>query len=117
MYKAWKSSVSNRVRNVASLLVLLLVFSGQALALDLQTAKNQGLIGETSSGYLEIVTDSVGVSKLVQEINAQRKAEYARIAAANGIAVSDVEALAAKKAIAKTPAGQFVKVNGQWQKK
>lgn len=98
-------------------LAALLLWSAQALALDLHSAKAQGLVGETSSGYLEPVNGSAEVAALAQSINVQRRAEYARIAAANGLAIKDVELLAATKAIAKTPPGEYVKVDGRWQKK
>jgi len=95
----------------------LLICASSAFALDLHEAKAQGLLGETASGYLEPVAANAEAAALAKEINAQRKAEYQRIAAKNNIAISDVEALAGKKAIEKTPAGQYVKVGGQWQKK
>jgi len=106
------------MKNFITTSIAALVLVGSfAFALDLREAKEQGLVGETESGYLAAVTSSAAVNALVENINAQRKAEYARIAKQNGIAVSDVEKLAARKAIEKTPAGQFVNVGGSWQKK
>jgi uncharacterized protein YdbL (DUF1318 family) len=99
------------------LIAALLFVTSTAFALDLQQAKAQGLLGETASGYLEPVTANAEATALANSINAQRKAEYQRIATKNNIAISDVEALAGKKAIEKTPAGQYVKVGGNWQKK
>jgi uncharacterized protein len=98
-------------------LLIGLFFSASVFAIELQEAKSLGLVGETVSGYLEKVSGNDEVSKLVASINAQRKAEYQRIAVKNKISVSDVELLAGKKAIEKTPAGQFVKVDGEWLKK
>lgn len=96
----------------------LLVVSPALWALDLQQAKTQGLVGETATGYLAPVNaPTAEVTALVNDINSQRKAEYERIARQNSIAVKDVEALAAQKAINKTPAGQMVRTNGQWQRK
>ena len=100
-----------------ALAALVVVVSFNAFALDLHSAKQQGLVGETDSGYLAAVKPSAEVSALIEDINSQRKAEYQRIARQNGIAVSDVEKLAAKKAIAKTPDGQYVLVGGQWRQK
>lgn len=108
-------SVSKTVKAVAAAAVLSL--ASTAFALDLQQAKAQGLLGETASGYLEPVTANAEAAALAAEINAQRRAEYQRIATKNNIALSDVEALAGKKAIEKTPAGQFVKAGAGWQKK
>lgn len=96
----------------------LLITSASAFALELDDAKMQGLVGETVSGYLGAVSSSSpDVTALVKDINGKRKAEYERIAKQNGIAVSDVEALAGKKAIEKTPAGQYVNVDGTWIKR
>lgn len=100
---------------VAALAVLL---SMTAWAIDLHSAKSQGLVGETESGYLAAVASpSQEVSTLIREVNLQRRKEYERIARENGIALSDVEALAGKKAIEKTPSGQFVKLGGAWRTK
>jgi uncharacterized protein YdbL (DUF1318 family) len=97
--------------------VVAMVLSLVAFGLELQDAKGQGLVGETASGYLEAVKPGAEVNSLVREINGQRKAEYQRIASKNNIALSDVEALAGKKAIDKTPSGQYIKVNGSWVRK
>lgn len=99
------------------LMLPLLLVSLAAFGLDLHQAKEAGLVGETDSGYLAAVTGSSEAAALVQDINAQRKAEYQRIAQKNNIALRDVELLAGKKAIEKTPAGQYVKVGGSWQQK
>ena len=103
---------------VASILIAFFVVCGSALALDLQSAKSQGLIGETPSGYLAPVQGgNAEVAKLVQSINAQRKAHYQKIANRNKTSLQSVEQLAGKKAIEKSPAGNFVQINGQWKKK
>lgn len=88
-----------------------------AWALSLDEAKNQGLVGETPSGYLATVTATPAAQKLVAEINAKRKATYAKLASKNGITLAQVEALAGAKAIEKTAKGNLIQVNGKWQKK
>lgn len=102
---------------LGALVAGLMLVASLAFALDLDSAKAQGLVGETDSGYLAAVQPSAEVSALVSDINSKRRAEYERIARQNGIAVADVEKLAAKKAIDKTPAGQYVQVGGSWRKK
>lgn len=98
--------------------IVALVFSSSLWALELHDAKEQGLVGETLEGYIAPVGSvTLEITALVDSINTQRKAEYQRIATKNGIAVSDVEALAGKKAIEKSAAGHYVKLNGQWQKR
>jgi len=89
-----------------------------AFALDLQTAKGQGLVGETPSGYLAPVQSGNNEAvQLVQSINAQRKQEYEKIAQRNNTPLQAVEQLAGKQALEKTPAGQFILVGGGWKKK
>ncbi|MGB5686132.1 MAG: YdbL family protein [Candidatus Electrothrix sp.] len=86
-------------------------------ALELQDAKTQGLVGETPSGYLEAVKATPEAGQLIKEINAKRKTHYQKIAKKNKTPLSTVEEMAGKKAMEKTPAGQYVKVGGKWEKK
>lgn len=95
----------------------LMLGSLTAFAIGLDDAKARGLVGETVDGYLGAVEASAEVNALVADINAKRKAEYQRIAQKNGIDLSTVEALAGKKAIEKTPAGQYVQIEGAWVRK
>jgi len=103
----------------ALLLMLLMGIGAPAHALELDQAKRDGLVGETMEGYLAAVADrpSAEVARLVEEINARRRAEYRRIAEQNGIELAQVEALAAKKAIEKTDPGHWVRVDGAWRRK
>lgn len=103
---------------VTLIFITVFVVCGSALALDLQSAKSQGLVGETPSGYLAPVKGgNAEAAQLVQSINAQRKAHYQNIANRNKTPLQSVEQLAGKKAIEKSPAGNFVLINGQWKKK
>ena len=107
-------------RNLAKILVLLpfLAFlSLPASALNLGQAKSQGLVGETTSGYLEAVKPSPAVNNLIKDINGKRRAAYQNIAKKNNQPLSTVEKLAGEKAINATPAGQYVKIGGSWKKK
>lgn len=107
------------MKYLISLLLCILIFSAvPALAIDLQTAKEQGLVGETLSGYLDAVVEpNPEVKELIADINNKRKAKYAEIAEKNGIGLDQVEKLAGKKAIEKTPAGQCVKIGYDWVEK
>jgi len=99
-------------------LTSLLLFSNAAYSLDLQTAKNKGLVGETSSGYLDVVSASSAETKaLISKINAQRKAKYQEIAARNKTSLQAIEKLAGEKAMSKSKSGSYIKKNGSWQKK
>lgn len=102
-----------------SALVVTLLCVSSAMALSLDEAKQKGLVGETSSGYLGLVDSSSNDAKaLITDINGKRKAEYQRIADKNSTDLGSVEKLAGKKAIEKTPTGQYVKTsNSDWIKK
>lgn len=99
------------------MLFSLLLVCQSAMALDLQTAKAQGLVGETTTGYLAPVKTTAEVQQLVAAINAKRKQVYTQISQRNKTPLKAVEQLAGKKAMSKTPAGQFIQVNGSWKKK
>ena len=71
--------------------------AGSAFALDLHSARNNGLVAEKPTGYIEAVRPSSEVNSLVAEVNAKRKAEYARIAKEKGTSVEAVAALAAQE--------------------
>ncbi|MDG5501290.1 YdbL family protein [Marinobacter sp. BGYM27] len=83
----------------------------------LESAKTQGLIGETPTGYLETVKADSQAQAIVDAINKARRDEYARIAEKHDIAVTKVETVAGQKAIEKTPTGQYIQQDGNWVKK
>lgn len=96
---------------------LLLLASPLAWGIELAAAKQAGLVGEQASGYLGIVEPpgSAEVQALVADVNARRRAEYERIAARNGVALAEVEKLAAERAIARTQPGHYVRLpDGSW---
>ena len=106
------------MKHIVSLVFVgLLLICQPAMAMDLQSAKAQGLVGETATGYLAPVKASPEVQKLVNNINAKRKQHYQKISTRNKTSLGAVEQLAGKKAMKKTPPGQFVQVNGAWKKK
>lgn len=96
----------------------LLLIAQPAYSLDLQTAKNQGLVGETPGGYLEAVKSASPATKtLIESVNSKRKLKYQEIAARNKTSLQAVEQLAGKKAIEKSKAGSYIKQSGSWRKK
>lgn len=105
------------LRSILIVVSAFLLLVSAAWALDLASAKKSGLVGETPSGYLAVVQANPAAADLVKSINAKRKQEYVDIAKRNGIELKAVEQLAGKKAMDKTPAGQFVQINGAWVKK
>lgn len=110
-------------RKLGAVLVALCI-SLPALAMNLDQAmsalggaKSQGLVGEQTDGYLGVVKSSGEAADIAAQINAARRAEYQKVASQSGAKLGDVEALAGKKAIERTPSGQYVQVNGQWVRK
>ena len=78
-----------------------------------------GSIGEQADGYLGALPGAPAqADALVAQINAERRAYYASIAAKNGTAEGVVARLAGKKLLQRTPSGQYTRnASGQWQKK
>ena len=85
-------------------LILALCLTAPLSAADLGKAKSDGQVCEQTSGYLRANAGAPGdVQSLVSSINAQRKAEYGKIAKKNGVAVDQVARLTAQKVISKAP--------------
>ncbi|MBX2858423.1 MAG: YdbL family protein [Cellvibrionaceae bacterium] len=106
--------------SIIALLVSLLVLSPAGFALDLQQAKNQGLVCEKVNGYLGYRKGSASaeVKALVGDINAKRKMKYAQISAKQGVSLDVVEKLAGQKAQNKTKPGHFIQTaDGKWKKR
>ena len=100
----------------------IILMTGFALAASpvVERAKDQCVVGEQADGYLGFV-DGGGDDALrreVRDINQQRKAYYADLAARNGVAIDVTAALTAEKLIASASAGECVRTqNGTWTKK
>ena len=102
------------------LLVVLLGWPANLWALTLGEAKAQGLVGETRTGYLGIVSGkkSREVQALMKDVNQKRKQKYQGIAKRNGTSLQTVEDLAGKTAIKKTRSGHYIQLpSGKWTKK
>lgn len=95
-----------------------LLTTASVFALTLHEAKEAGLVGKTAEGYLAAVGDpSHEVRGLIEDINTKRRAEYQAISIQTGAELQAVEALAGKKAINKTPRGQYIHLGDKWQRK
>jgi uncharacterized protein YdbL (DUF1318 family) len=104
--------------------LLALSLSLPALAMNLSEAmaalgpaKSSGQLGEKPDGYLGVVSSGGQAQDIAKLINQARQAEYQRLARENGLQLGDVEALAGQKALEKTPAGQYIQLNGKWVRK
>ncbi len=96
----------------------LILLCQPAYGLELHDAKAQGLVGETTTGYLAAVkSPDKTVAKLIKSINSKRKQHYQGIATKNNTSLLAVEQLAGKTALSKTPAGQFINSGTGWKKK
>jgi len=106
------------------MLSVLFAFSLPVLAMNLQqamsalpNAKTQGIVGEQPNGYLGVVQTSTEAESIAKLINDARRAEYARLAKENNIAVADVEAMAGQKAVERTQRGHYILIDGKWLQK
>lgn len=115
--KSIKYSIGHSIRKVSlALVAITLSFSTWAISLD--QAKQQGLVGEMSNGYLGVVVASTEASSLVDMVNNKRKDIYLNLARKNKITLQQVTKLAGEKSIAKTQLGHLIKNStGQWIKK
>lgn len=101
-----------------SILLAALLCAAPAFAMDLATAKTQGLVGEQQNGLLGIVGSSApDVQDLVKTVNDGRMKIYTQNAKDQGVAVDQVQAIAAEKLQSATPSGQYIQKNGKWVKK
>ena len=108
----------NKIIKYTAFLTIMVTMSFSALALTLQDAKKQGLVGEMPDGYLGAIKTNAQVASLVSSVNKKRKDLYISLARKNKITLNQVSALAGKKAIQKTASGNFIKnEKGQWVKK
>ena len=91
-----------------------------AWSAPLDDAKSAGLIGERPDGYVASVQPNPppDVARLVQEVNAKRRAAYEDIAAKQGVPVEQVGALTAEKIRAQaSPGAYFMTSGGGWTQK
>ena len=115
-----KTNIKKKMKNstlMTFFTAFVLLFSSLALALTLDEAKQRGLVGEQTNGYLGAVAQQSDVLSLIAKINAKRKSKYTVLADKNSISLQDVEKLAAKKTFERTAKGHFLRVNGAWVKK
>jgi uncharacterized protein len=96
------------------LMASLLICVGGAWALELDDAKQQGLVGEEWNGFIGAVGEaSPDVASLVRDVNARRLAEYERIAQQNNLSVREVGEVAGRRLIERTPPGGYVRLPDQ----
>ncbi|WP_028292335.1 YdbL family protein [Oceanobacter kriegii] len=94
----------------------LMLMSLGAAAMDLDTARETGLVGERLDGYVGVVNASGPVDALVAEINQQRKQHYQQIANKQNTPLANIEKIAGEKLVGKAKQqGYFYQsANGEW---
>ena len=91
-----------------------------AWAIDIGTAKDQGLVGEANTGFLAAVkTPASGeVQALINSVNAKRKAEFERAANKTKATVEQVSFRFYELAVQRTKPGHYYQdARGSWKKK
>lgn len=81
------------------------------------SAKTQGLVGESLTGYLELVSGNApaNVKAAVNDINIRRRSIYTAHARRTGESISDVAGVSGEKLVAKARPGEKIKLsNGVW---
>ncbi|WP_430460555.1 YdbL family protein [Thalassolituus sp. LLYu03] len=99
------------------LTVSALLVSLSSWALELDSAKQMGLVGEQSNGYLGLVaTGNNDAAALVVDINQQRKQKYQDIAAKQNTGLANIEKIAGEKLTQKAAAsGEYYQdASGNW---
>jgi hypothetical protein len=103
------------------LVTLFMLFAVQsAWAIDIHAAKDQGLVGEATTGYLAAVQTpaSTDVNALIAEVNKKRKAQFEAAAQKTGTTVAQVRNRFYELAVQKTQAGHYHQDSGgKWVKK
>ena len=103
------------------LAMILMFFAVQnAWAIDIHDAKDQGLVGESQSGYLAAVKSpaSAEVNILIADVNTKRKAQFEKTAQTTSTTVAQVANRFYELAVQKTKAGHYYQdAGGKWVKK
>jgi uncharacterized protein YdbL (DUF1318 family) len=106
------------IRRFAATILLALAFQ-TAWAIDIHTAKAQGLVGEANSGYLAAIgAPSAEVKALISEVNEKRKAEFQRTAQKTGATLEQVQVRFYELAVQRTEPGHYYQdAGGNWKRK
>ncbi len=111
--------MKQRLKRLLSVMVLA-VLALPAWALSLDEAKDRGLVGERSNGYLGIVVDNPGadIRSLVADINRKRKSAYQDSAKSAGVELQVIEVRIGQRLQNKAKPGHYIESgNGAWRRK
>ncbi|MGE0092935.1 MAG: YdbL family protein [Alphaproteobacteria bacterium] len=98
---------------------LLPAAGAQSQARLLDAPRAAGTVGERYDGYAVVRgTPTPGISSLVDQVNADRRALYTQRAAADGVPVEAIGKIYAAEIIKSAPKGTwFLSESGQWTQK
>ncbi|MGB5855397.1 MAG: YdbL family protein [Oceanisphaera sp.] len=100
------------------IIVLVASLSWSAWALDLQQAKQQGLVGEQLNGLVGVVQGGGAVAAVANDINRKRLASYQDIAQRTGTSLTVVQRRAGQLNVERTQSGHYIQLaDGSWRKK
>jgi uncharacterized protein YdbL (DUF1318 family) len=103
------------------IVALLLAFAFQsAWAIDIHSAKDQGLVGEANTGYLAAVAGAPSdeVKALISEVNQKRKAQFKSTAEKTGATLDQVRLRFYELAVERTQSGHYYQdATGNWKQK
>ncbi len=102
---------------IAALLILAMP---AAWAIDIDSAKDRGLVGEANTGYLAAVQRPVSaeVEALIRDVNAKRRAQFERTAKSTGATLEQVRVRFYQLAVQKTrPGHHYQDQDGRWRRK
>lgn len=122
-FKAVTAAVLVALAGVSALALLSApaAYAQAAAKAKVDAAKSQGIVGETSTGFLAFVKASsdASIKAAVDEINAGRRDVYAQAAAKNGVSVEAAGGSAFTNIIfPKMPAGEYYQdASGAWKQK
>jgi uncharacterized protein len=98
--------------------ILAACLSWSVWALDLQQAKQQGLIGEQLNGLVGVVRGSGEVNAIANDINRKRLESYQDIARRTGTSLTVVQSRAGQLNVERTASGHYIQLaDGSWRRK
>jgi uncharacterized protein YdbL (DUF1318 family) len=98
----------------------LMMFLQNAWAIDIHTAKAEGLVGEANTGFIAAVQTpaSAEVRALIADVNNKREAQFESTARKTDTTVAQVANRFYELAVQKTTSGNFYQDSaGRWKKK
>jgi uncharacterized protein YdbL (DUF1318 family) len=98
----------------------LMMLLQNAWAIDIRSAKAEGLVGEANTGFLAAVQApaSAEVRALIADVNKKRKAQFTNTAQKTGTTVAQVANRFYELAVQKTAPGNYYQDSGgRWKKK